>query len=146
MPRYEVSSDMFERVMDWLEAEPDGVSEGFEMHDIQVAVAALFYHMIAIDGVVKPEEARRLKELLKRRFKLESEQIAALAVEGEASDKHSAGLFPFTVILNRELDEKQRKRVFKQLENLAMADGTLHPLEEDMLAHVRNLLKLTDAA
>ncbi len=133
---------MFNRVMDWLEAEPDGHVEGFGDHDTQVCVAALFYHMIAIDGVVTMDELERLRALLRQRYQLDDTQLAALTREGKDSDEDSAGLFPFTVILNREMDLAERQNVLDQLTTLAMADGELHVLERDMLDHVRTLLKL----
>lgn len=133
---------MFDRVMDWLEAEPEGHEEGFGDHDTQVCVAALFYHMIAVDGVVTVAELKRLRDLLGERYALDDSQLGALTREGEVSDRESAGLFPFTVILNREMELGERRKVYDQLTTLAMADGELHELERDMLEHVRALLKL----
>ncbi len=138
---------MFDRVMDWLETattEPAGQDHGFGDHDIQVCVAALFYHMVAIDGIVTDEERLQLCELLSVRYQLDDHQLAQLALDGEVSDKKSAGLFPFTVILNRQMDKAQRQTVFDQLQQLARADGVVDDLEQGMLDHVKVLLKLTD--
>ncbi len=135
---------MFQRVMDWLEAEPEGQEEGFDDFDVRLSIAALFYHMIAVDGKVTTEETDRLDKLLKRRFNLNKEQLAQLELAGEQADRSSAGLFPFTVILNRELNERQRKQVLEQLMQLAEADGHVDLLELDLLEHVKILLKLSD--
>ncbi len=135
---------MFDRVMDWLEAaEPLDHKQGFGDHDIQVCVAALFYHMIAIDGVVTDEERAQLHALLLERYELDEAQLAQLTLDGEENDRLSAGLFPFTVILNRQLNAAERRTVFDQLQQLAMADGELHDLEQGMLDHVKVLLKLS---
>ena len=138
---------MFDRVMDWLEAataEPAGKVHGFGDHDIQVCVAALFYHMVAIDGVITVEERQQFLDLLSQRYSLNDTQLAQLALDGEESDRQSAGLFPFTVILNRQLDRIQRQQVFDQLQQLAQADGVVDELEQGMLDHVKVLLKLAD--
>ena len=138
---------MFDRVMDWLETattEPASHGQGFGDHDIQVCVAALFYHMVAIDGVVTPEERRQFFDLLAQRYDLADSQLAQLVLDGEESDRQSAGLFPFTVILNRQLDQTQRQVVFEQLQQLAQADGVVDELEQGMLDHVKVLLKLAD--
>lgn len=140
---------MFDRVMDWLETaktEPLGQSKGFGDHDIQVCVAALFYHMVAIDGVVTDEERLQLCQILQDRYQLDEAQLAQLALDGEVSDRQSAGLFPFAVILNRQMDRIQRQQVFEQLEQLARADGVVHDLEQGMLDHVKVLLKLSDVS
>ena len=131
--------------MDWLADEPLRHEQGFDDHEIQVCVAALFYHMIAIDGEVTDIERRHLRKILSRRYQLSDEQLASLEREGEENDKGSAGLFPFTVILNRQLDVKQRRMIFDQLKQLAMADGRIHDLEQGMLDHVKVLLKLEPA-
>ncbi|MEP1207314.1 MAG: TerB family tellurite resistance protein [Rhizobiaceae bacterium] len=144
---------MFDRVMDWLEtaasatpeSSKDSTDQGFGDHDIQVCVAALFYHMVAVDGVVTDEEAEKLRQILSERYQLDEEQLAQLAQDGEESDRQSAGLFPFTVILNRQMDASQRQMVFDQLQQLAMADGVIDDLEQNMLDHVKVLLKLSDS-
>ena len=143
---------MFDRVLDWLEtgasATPESskgsAGQDFGDHDIQVCVAALFYHMVAVDGVVTEEEVQKLRQILSRRYRLDDEQLAQLALDGEESDRQSAGLFPFTVILNRQMDRSQRQMVFDQLQQLAMADGVVDALEQNMLDHVMVLLKLSD--
>ena len=137
---------MFQRVMQWLEAEGQQHQSGFDDWDVRIAIAALYYHMCAVDGLVSPDEMARMRELLISRFGLDATALDELVAQGQDADRGSAGLFAFAVILNRELDEKQRQHVFKQLESLAMADGNMHPLEVDMLTHVRNLLKLNDLA
>ena len=133
---------MFDRVMDWLAAEPVGHEQGFDTHDIQVCVAALFYHMVAVDGEVTSGERDQLRQLLSQRYQLNDVQLAKLALEGEESDRESAGLFPFTVILNRQMNQVQRQQVFDQLAQLAMADVKVDDLEQSMLDHMRVLLKL----
>ena len=138
---------MFDRVMDWLETatgEPAGKGHGFGDHDIQVCVAALFYHMVAIDGVITVEERQQFLDLLSQRYSLNDPQLAQLALDGEETDRQSAGLFPFTVILNRQLDRIQRQQAFDQLQQLARADGVVDELEQGMLDHVKVLLKLAD--
>lgn len=87
--------------MDWLADEPLRHEQGFDDHEIRVCIAALFYHMIAVDGEVTTAERQQLREILSQRYQLSDNQLAALEREGEESDKESAGLFPFTVILNR---------------------------------------------
>ena len=134
---------MFQRVMDWLGAEPLGHGQGFDDHEIRICVAALFYHMIAVDGEITAGEKQQLRMLLLERYQLDEEQLAQLELEGEENDRESAGLFPFAVILNHQMDRSQKQQVYDQLESLAMADGKIHDLEQGMLDHVKVLLKLS---
>ena len=133
---------MFERVMTWLSK--DSILDGpeFEDNDIRLATAALFYHVIAADGRIRPVERAKFRTTLRERFDLDRAQLDALEQQGQEADINSPGVFPFTVILNRGLDQGERERVFAYLESLAMADGFLHELERDFLEHVKMLLKL----
>ena len=133
---------MFDRVISWLESPPESNGRHFEDQDIHVAVAALFYHMIAVDGEVTEHEFGRLKNLLKERFGLNDEQLRQLSDEGQSVDEESAGLFPFAIILNREYSEDQRRDILERLKTLAEADGVIHPLEAAMIDQMRLLLKL----
>lgn len=133
---------MFDRVMHWLESDPAGHDAGFDEHDVRVAIAALFYHMIAIDGVVKENECAQMRALLTKKFSLSENQLKLLSKEGEDRDRSSAGLFPFSIILNRELPVEERVQVIRQLSELAEVDGEIHPLEASMIEHMRALLKV----
>lgn len=128
--------------MQWLEAEPGDKSEGFTDQEIRVAIAALFYRIIVVDGEIKHSEKVRLREILRERFGLDNEQIDGLSRDGKDADENAAGVFTFTIVLNRELDVLERNRVFSQMQALAMADGEVHPLESDLLQHVKGLLRL----
>ncbi len=125
---------MFEKVLSWLE---DG-SEGQE--DVQIAVAALYYHMISVDGQMLPSEVDRFADLLQSRFDLDEDQLEALSVRGIEANNQSAGLFPFTVILKRDLDDQQQQQVLDALQELADVDGTRHELETRMIGDIRELL------
>jgi len=131
---------MFDRIVSKLE-NPAGGFE-YSSEDVQSAVAALYYHMIAVDGVVRFAELERLQRVLKKQFNLNDEQVHDLMKRGRSSDSESPGLFPFTVVLNRQMDVEKRRDVLKHLTSLARADGHKHPLEIDLLDNIGELLKV----
>ena len=133
---------MFQRVMQWLEAEGQQHQSGFDDWDVRIAIAALYYHMCAGDGLVSPDEMARMRELLISRFGLDAAALDELVAQGQDADRGSAGLFAFAVILNRELSRHERQSIYEQLSQLAQSDGEIHALEQDMLEHVKGLLKL----
>ena len=136
---------MFDRVMEWLASDPNEGGEGFNDSEVRLSVAALFYHMIAVDGSVSTVESDRLRTLLQHEFGLDDEQIEKLAEAGQHADQNSSGVFPFSVVLNEELDLTARQRIYAELETLAMADGILHDLEAQLLSHMKVMLKLDQA-
>ena len=123
---------MFDKVVSWLE--DDHGREGHSDRDIRIAVAALYYHMISIDGVVSLKELEVVTNALQEQFSLTDDQVHELVERGAKQDRDSPGLFPFAVILNREFSEEQRREVLRHLKTLARADGSNDPLESEMLA------------
>jgi len=125
---------MFDKVMSWLESDAEG------QEDVQTAVAALYYHMIVVDGQMVRIEVDQFAHLLKTRFDLDDDQLEALSVKGIEASNMSPGLFPFTVILNRDLDRDQQGQVLEALRQLADADGNRHELETRMIDDIAELL------
>lgn len=134
---------MFDQVMNWLENDDDDLTPGFDDDETRLAVAALFYHLAAVDGDVSAPEKERLRELLIGRYHLCDAQYEKLDEAAQAMEESTAGIYPYTIILNRQLSDLERHSVFSQLQALAMADGQVEEVERDLLAHVRNLLKLS---
>jgi len=134
--------NMFDRVMDWLEAEADGQGAGFSDDTVRLSIASLFYHLIAADGEITTMEKHRMRRLLQSRYGMDDDRVAALEADAQASDETTAGLFPFTIVLNRELNAEERQQVIDQLHSLAMADGVLHPSEASVIEHLKRLLKV----
>ena len=133
---------MFDQIIEWLEDASHGEKHGYSARDVQTAVAALYYHMISVDGVVRLKELERFTNVLQEQFELDDEQVHSLMRRGAKKDSESPGLFPFTTILNREFSEEKRREVVEKLGELAESDGHRHPLELELLSHIRQLLKL----
>lgn len=129
--------------MQWLEDDDTELAQDFDDDETRLAVAALFYHMVAIDGEVSNAERERLRTLLTDRYSLSESQFERLKEAAKAMDESTAGIFPYTIILNRQLDDLERHSVYSQLQALAMADDHVADVERDLLHHVRTLLKLS---
>ena len=50
--------------------------------EVRLAAAALLFHVVAVDGVVAPEERAVLADLLKRRFDLDAAETGSLVAMG----------------------------------------------------------------
>jgi len=54
------------------------------IHDkMQLAEAALMYHVIAVDGVIRDEEKTKMAELLSQQFELSDEETKSLTIEAK---------------------------------------------------------------
>ncbi len=129
---------MFDRVLSVL-----GVSgQDYTPKDVAAAVAGLYFHMISADGIIKSEEMDEFNKLLSEQFELSEQDLSEIIEKGVQEDRSSPSIFPFTAILNREFDKETRLQIISRLEKLAEVDGVVHPLEGDMLDHVRRLLNV----
>ncbi len=133
---------MFDRVIQYLESLGAGKVDSFATEDRNLAVAALFYHMIAVDGVVKPIEKLQFHSLLEKKFGLTAERLARFSEKATEMDLRSSGLFPFTSIINHECSYEEKLEIVEQMRNLAQSDGECHPLESQLIRNVEELLKL----
>lgn len=133
---------MFNRVLSILESTQVGEDSGYTQSDIAVAVCALFYHIIAVDGVLTPSEIEEFGSQMRAQFSFSQEEIDSIVNRGIAQERESAGLFTFTSILNRELSTSKRQEIFDKIVLLAHSDGAVEGVEMDQLNHLRQLLYL----
>ena len=111
------------------------------IHDkIQLAEAALMYHVIAVDGVIREEEKARMAELLSQQFDLSEEETKSLAFEAKTAEHEAIDLYKFTSILKRALSEEERIKIIEHLWEMVFADGVLHELEDNVVWRIAELL------
>jgi len=107
---------------------------------IQLAAAALLFHVVAIDGVVADVERAMLTALLARRFSLDPAEAVSLARAAESADAEAVDLYGFTSVLKGTLDAGDRERVIEMMWKLVYADGMVHEFEDNAVWRVAELL------
>ena len=111
------------------------------IHDkLQLAEAALMYHVIAVDGVIRDEEKIRMAELLSQQFNLDEEETKRLAQDAKTAEHEAIDLYKFTSILKRALNEEERIKIIEHLWEMVFADGILHELEDNIVWRIAELL------
>ncbi len=111
------------------------------IHDkMQLAEAALMYHVIAVDGVVREEEKKRMTELLSQQFELNEEETKSLSEQAKLADQEAIDLYKFTSILKRTLTEEERIKIIEHLWEMVFADGVLHELEDNVVWRIAELM------
>jgi len=106
----------------------------------QLAEAALMYHVIQVDGIVKQEERARMVEVLSSHFEMDEEQTASLAKAAEVEEIEAIDLYKFTSLLKQRLDEEERLTMIENLWEMVYADGHLHELEDNVLWRISELI------
>lgn len=125
---------LFDRLTD------DGNAVNLEEDEVRLAVAALLYHVVAVDGVVSPTEAAMLANLLKDRFDLDPQATRSLVEAAATADEEAVDLFHFTSLLKQRLDDSDRARIIEMMWRLVFADGGMHEFEENVVWRVSELL------
>ena len=123
---------------DRLTVDGDRVDMGEE--EVRLAVAALLYHVIAVDGVVTSAESAMLSELLERRFGLDPQSTLSLVAAAETADDEAVDLYHFTSLLKQRLEVADRERIIEMMWRLVFADGDMHEFEENVVWRVAELL------
>ncbi len=111
------------------------------LHDRkQLAEAALMYHVIAVDGVVRENERIRLAEILGNQFELAENQLQNLLSEAKEAEQEAIDLYAFTSVLKRGLPYEDRTSIIGNLWEMVFADGVIHELEDNVVWRVAELL------
>ena len=106
----------------------------------QLAQAALMYHVIAVDGVIRDEERVRLIEVLSAEFEIDEDEANQLARDGRDAEHEAIDLYQFTSVLKRALDEQERIAMIESLWEMVFADGVVHEMEDNVVWRVAELL------
>ncbi|MDK9698145.1 MAG: TerB family tellurite resistance protein [Siculibacillus sp.] len=114
--------------------------KAFDLDDPRLAVAALMFHVISVDGRVTPHEVNRWEEELARRFSLTIEEARALAEAGRAAELETADPASFTGRLQRGLTRAERHDVVRALWALVLVDGAVQEFEDNAVWRIADLL------
>lgn len=105
-----------------------------------IAAAALLAHAIAIDGIVTEEEQKTLAALLASHFQLETGEVNRLLTMAEKREREAVDLYRFTTVLRDGLTVEERRDIVAMMWRLVYADGTLAPLEDNLVWRTAELL------
>lgn len=108
--------------------------------DTQLAAAALLVHASTIDGYIDETETQRLQAVLQDRYALSEDQLHALVVAAERSERDAVDIYTFTSKLKKALPEDDRLQIIEMMWEIAFADGEVHGYEENLIWRTAELL------
>jgi uncharacterized tellurite resistance protein B-like protein len=114
-------------------------NDDFAPFEPRVAVAALLVHLAAVDGSVKPEERRAVKQALKAHYGLDDGEVARLVAEATRRDAVSVDFYHFTSALSR-LDIDERLEIIEMMWQVVFSDSDNHELEDNMVWRIAELI------
>jgi uncharacterized tellurite resistance protein B-like protein len=109
-------------------------------HRLQLACAVLMVEMTYADEQVNKLEETKLRHIIKRRFKLNKDEIEDI-IELASNEKHRAtDYYQYTSLLNTHYSQQQKIKLVEDLWKLAFADGDLDKYEEHLIRRLADLL------
>lgn len=113
--------------------------------ELQVAAAALLFHIIDADGIRSDTERERLEDVLATEFGLAGDELKDLLKAGEEADREAVDLYSFTSVLKRHLGQDERLAFIRVLWEIVYADGDRNELEDNVVWRIAELLEVERA-
>lgn len=132
---------MFERLKGFItELAGEPPAREFREDDYRLAAAALLVHLARSEGATQEAERARLRGILQKNFGLDPQAAMRLIQSAEASDNEAVDFYHFTHVLCRSLDQAGRLRIVEMMWEIAFASGSVHEVEESIIARISELL------
>ena len=113
---------------------------------LQLAAAALFMEMMAMDDICEPKEREVILSLLQQNFSLSPEHAASLMELAEQQRKQATDYFEFTSLINKTYSLEQKTLLIESLWKIAFIDNVLDIQEEYLVRKIAKLLHVPDSA
>lgn len=135
---------MIDRIKN-LFAKPGDAEDGAHTVDeLHLAAAALLVEAAAIDGDFDADERARTEALLRDRFDLDRDEVAALVEMAAAEVAEANELYAFTRAVKDRFSHEERVEMMEMLWVVAYADGELHDHEAHLMRRLGGLLYVSD--
>jgi uncharacterized tellurite resistance protein B-like protein len=118
----------------------EGENRKLDVHEVQIASAALLAHCAKADGEQSAEETAHLKTVIAQRFDLTPSEVDSVIEAAEARVRDAIDLHRFTRVLHRSLDRDARIHMVQLLWEIADADGRIDSDERRMVSLTAQLL------
>lgn len=106
----------------------------------RVATAALLVRVAGVDGEISDARRNRLRAALKSCFDCDDVATDELMARAAMVSSAAVDLYRFTARINRLADEDGRRRVVRMMWDVLFADGTVSPIESNMVWRAADLL------
>jgi uncharacterized tellurite resistance protein B-like protein len=116
----------------------DGEKQGAD--ETQLAIAALLFHAITIDGTVTEAEMARLKPLLSAHFHLSEAEFNRLLTMAQQRERDAIDIYRFTSVLRDRLSLEEKRQIVTMMWHVVYADGELGALEDNLIWRTAELL------
>jgi uncharacterized tellurite resistance protein B-like protein len=126
------------------ERPPPGPEWPFKLEEL--AAAALMVECARIDGEFDEDERDEICRAVMDELVLDEETAECLVGLAERREDEVWHDWLFTEAIKTSFDEYDRLAVIRRLWEVALADGTVHPFEEHLIARIASALDIPEEA
>lgn len=110
--------------------------------DSRIAVAALYYRVIMIDGQVRASELERYRQILNDSLGVSEDELGLFEELVQKNIKSDRSLLPLTTSI-RKLPIEKRREILVHMQQISLSDMELHEFEINLVERTAELLDLT---
>tara|TARA_B100001123_G_scaffold194684_1_gene221893 strand:+ start:2438 stop:2902 length:465 start_codon:yes stop_codon:yes gene_type:complete len=122
--------------------EPPAETPKDSQEQINMACAALLLEVAEADYADDPEETRTIISALETHLSLNYSEVQTLLEKAKEETPGATDLFPYTHLLNENLDHEDKCAILTAMWRVAFADGNIDKYEELLIRRVQDLLRL----
>lgn len=117
-----------------------------ELHELNMATAALLFEVVRADQEAKDEEITTIREALEKTMNLSPEETEDILQLAEQQVDAAVSLYEFTKKITDHFDSEQRISLIRNMWRVAYADSELHKYEEYLIRKVAGLIHVPQDA
>ena len=103
-----------------------------EKQNLHIAAASLFVHTALADKQFHRKEFNKIHLMIKDRFGYDDALIDHLIIHANRTNNEQLDVDAFIDVLNRNLNIKQKHDFLKMVWRIIIADGKIHPFEQQL--------------
>jgi uncharacterized tellurite resistance protein B-like protein len=134
---------MLQSISDFISSISRGQAKPLDDTDYRLSAAALLVHVAASDDSFDQAERGVLHDALTQRFEIEPEDASAFIDAAAAADREAIDLYQFTSMINRALEDEDKKKLVEVLFLMGYADGKLTEFEDNIVWRASELLHVS---
>jgi len=115
----------------------------FSDADSRLAVAALYYRVIMVDGQVRPAELERYRQILSDSLGVSEDELGMFEESVQKKYESETSLFPLASIVRR-LPIEKRREILVHMQQISLSDKELHEFEINLVERAAEFLDLTN--
>lgn len=124
---------------------PETTAEADEEFTAPLAATMLLLEVAWADHDIAEDEMACIKEALRASWGLEGDAVESTVSRARELHDTSAGVYPFTRLLNETCSRTERADILRHMWRLARFDGNQHHYEEAAIRRISDLLYLSHA-